>query len=98
MSRPMKSKSGRVLSQAGLDALAKRAEEGFELGTWRPRRGRPPLSASAQEHSPRIAVRVPEGLRRRVHQRAGREGRSMSEVVRDLLEAYASGAPDNDAK
>ena len=89
----MKAKSGRVLSQDDLDALAKRAEKGFDLGAWRPRRGRPPLSASAAEHSPRIAVRVPEELRSRVRQRAGTEGRSLSEVVRDLLEAYASGPP-----
>jgi hypothetical protein len=90
MSRSVKTKSGRVLKKSELDALADEAERGFDLRRWRPRRGRPSLAASDGAHSPRIAVRVPEALRRQVAHRAEAEGRTVSEVVRDLLEKYAA--------
>ena len=86
---PVRTKSGRVLSDAELDELATKAEAGFDLSSWRPRRGRPSLGATAGEHAPRIAVRVPEALHDRAKVRAAREGRSISEVVRSLLEEYA---------
>ena len=86
----MKTRSGRILTEADVDRLASRAEEGLDLSIWRPRRGRPALDATAREASPRIAVRVPRALNRRVADRATREGRSLSEVVRDLLADYAA--------
>jgi hypothetical protein len=82
-------KSGRILSDADLDRLAEEAEAGFDLSTWTPRPGRPSLSASPGVHSPRIVARVPEALHRRVSARAAAEGRSVSAVVRLLLEDYA---------
>jgi hypothetical protein len=82
-------KTGRVLSEADLDRLATESEYGFDLSTWRPRRGRPSLSATAGTHSPRIEARVPEALHRRVSERAAKEGHSLSAVVRKLLEDYA---------
>ena len=85
------------MSDADLDRLADEAETGFDLSTWRPRRGRPFLDPAATGHSPRVTVRVPVALRDRAASRAASEGRSMSEVVRSLLEAYATGpapAPD----
>jgi hypothetical protein len=85
----VRAKSGRSLSDADLDALATRAEEGLDLSAWRPRRGRPSLGTTVGEHSPRIGVRVPEALHERARIRAAREGRSISEVVRSLLEEYA---------
>lgn len=97
MSGTVKSKSGRVLSEADIDALAAKAERGFDLSDWRPRRGRPSLSASVGAHSPRIAVRVPEDLHHRATERAAKEGRSISEVVRDLLEDYAPEATVRDS-
>ena len=87
----VRTKSGRVLSDAELDRLATKAEKGLDLSSWRPRRGRPSLDATVGEHSPRIAVRVPEALRDRAKVRAASEGRSVSEVVRSLLEEYAPG-------
>ena len=90
MARTVRTKSGRVLTEEDLDALADEAERGFDLSTWEPRPGRPSLSATPGEHSPRIAVRVPAELLRRVHERADKEGRSVSQVLRDLLEGYAS--------
>jgi len=82
-------KSGRALSEADIDRLAAKAEEGFDLSTWKPRRGRPSLSAEPGAHSPRIEARVPEALHRRVSARAAEEGKSVSAVVRLLLEDYA---------
>lgn len=92
MPRSVRTRSGRVLSEDDIDALADRAEHGFDLSTWKPRRGRPPLDPAREAHAPRIAVRVPSDIHRRVVARAASEGRSISEVVRDLLERYAGGA------
>ena len=85
----MKTRSGRLLTRPDIDRLTKRAEDGLDLTSWKPRPGRPSLSETVGAHSPRIAVRVPEDLYRRAVERAAREGRSMSEVVRDLLADYA---------
>ena len=86
--RPV-TKSGRTVSETDLDRMAKEAEEGFDLSTWKPRRGRPSLGAEPGTHSPRIEARVPEALHRRVSARAASEGKSVSAVLRELLEEYA---------
>lgn len=82
-------RSGRQLTDEDLDRLADEAEAGFDLSRWRPRRGRPFLDPDARERSPRISVRVPAVLRDRAAARAASEGRSMSDVLRGLLEEYA---------
>lgn len=82
-------KSGQILTDADLDRLADEAEAGLDLTGWRPRRGRPRLDAHATEHSPRVSVRIPAAIRDRVQARATAEGRSISEVLRSLLEEYA---------
>lgn len=89
-------RTGKTLTDAELDELARRAEAGFDLATWVPRRGRPSLEAGATEHSPRVSVRVPASLRDRAAERAAHEGRTISEVLRSLLEAYA-GSDSTDA-
>lgn len=89
MARTVITKSGHRLTEADVEHLADEAERGFDLSTWVHRRGRPPLEAGHDEPSPRIAVRVPASLYRRVTSQAAAEGRSVSEVVRDLLEGYA---------
>jgi hypothetical protein len=86
----LSTKSGRILSQVDLDRLAERAEGGIDLSNWSPRRGRPSLDSAVGKHSPRVAVRVPEVLRSRATARAASEGRSMSEVLRRLLEDYVA--------
>jgi predicted HicB family RNase H-like nuclease len=93
MSERVTTKHGRTLSTGDVDELARKAEQGFDLSTWLPRRGRPSLDASSGSHSPRVSVRVPEALHRRATARAAEEGRSVSDVVRDLLEGYASEGP-----
>ncbi len=82
-------KSGRVLNDADLERIAAKAEAGFDISAWRQRPGRPSLSTAATEHSPRIAVRIPEALRDDVVMRATAEGKNLSQVVRSLLEDYA---------
>ena len=94
----VETKSGRVLSDADLDLLAESAEQGFDLSSWRPRPGRPSLDATAEGSSPRVEVRVPAALRDRVRKRAAAEGRNLSDVLRELLEAYASGVPANSSR
>ncbi len=89
MPTTVKTKSGRTLTSAEIDELAAEAERGLDLSTWTPRRGRPSLGATTGAHSPRIAVRVPEDVHRRAMERAAQEGRTISEVVRELLETYA---------
>lgn len=92
MAGTVKTKSGRILSEADVERLATMVEGDFDISAWKPRRGRPPLDAADGAHAPRIAVRVPGDVHRRVVARATREGRSISEVVRELLEGYAAGA------
>src|SRR6266700_1704193 len=88
MARTFITKSGHRLTEADVERLADEAERGFDLSKWVHRRGRPPLEEGRDEPSPRIAVRVPGSLHRRVTSQAAAEGRSVSEVVRDLLERY----------
>lgn len=49
--------------------------------------GRPSLTGPG-ERSPSIAVRVPEAVRAAMQARAKREGKSVSEVAREAIEAY----------
>jgi hypothetical protein len=86
----MRTKSGRVLSPEDIERLADEAEHGYDLSRWGPRRGRPRLDPEATGHSPRVTARVSPSLYERATQRAASEGRTMSEVVRDLLEDYAA--------
>ncbi len=78
-----------MLSAAELEKLAERADQGFELSTWRRRRGLPPLESTGESPSPRIAVRVPLSLYRSMVARTGREHLTVSAVVRELLRHYA---------
>lgn len=89
MPRTVRTNGGRVLPEVDLERLASSVEHDLDITSWKPRPGRPPLDSTATAHAPRIAVRVPEELHRRAVERATREGQTMSEVVRDLLEGYA---------
>ena len=85
----VRTKNGRVVTDADLARMAAEAEAGFDLSTWKRRPGRPSLGgARAGEHSPRLVTRVPEELRDEVAFYASAEGKSVSEVMRRLLEAY----------
>jgi hypothetical protein len=85
----IRTKHGRVITDADLDRMADEAEAGYDLSTWKPRRGRPSLDlAGAGAHSPRIATRIPEGLRSDLERCAIAEGKSVSQVIRGLIEDY----------
>lgn len=77
---------GKRFTNADAEAAADQAEL---TGPPRPGRGRPSLSG-AGENSPQIATRVPAQLRDRLQARADAEGKKLSEVVRDALEAYTA--------
>jgi hypothetical protein len=83
---------GRIVTDEDLDRMAVEAEAGFDLSTWTPRRGRPPLDIeSAGGHAPRLATRVPQRLHDDVVRLAAEDGVSVSEVMRGLLEGYVRG-------
>ena len=88
----MKTKSGRTLRHEEVDVLAARAEQGLDLSRWAPRRGRPSLSEAGAGPSPRVGARVSGETYEGFLKRAAAEGRTPSEVVRSLVEAYASEA------
>jgi predicted DNA binding CopG/RHH family protein len=89
----VRTKNGRAVTDADLDRMAVDTEAGYDLSTWKRRAGRPSLSANANAHSPRITTRVPEELRAKVASRASSEGKSVSAVMRSLLEVYAGEDP-----
>lgn len=72
-----------------LDRLADEAEAGYDLSEWKPRRGRPHLGGrSATQHSPRLGTRLPDDLNERFHRCVAADGKSVSQVLRELVEAY----------
>jgi hypothetical protein len=90
----VRTKHGRVVTDADLERMAEEAEAGYDLATLVPHRGRPPLGRSATgEHAPRLVARVPVELRDQVAQRAAAEGKTVSEVMRALLQEYVDRAP-----
>lgn len=54
--------------------------------------GRPSLTAPGK-HSPQVSARVPPELRDAAEQQARREGKSVSQLIRELLERYLAGSP-----
>lgn len=89
----MKTRSGRILTEADVEALATKAGQGVDLARWGPRRGRPSLSEAGSGHSPRVGARVSGEAYKGFLKRAKAEGKTPSEVVRSLVEAYASEVP-----
>jgi hypothetical protein len=76
------------LSDADYERLADLAEKGFAPSDFHVRpRGRPSLGASGT--SPRVATRVSPDVHQRARARAASEGKTISQVLRDLVEAYA---------
>ena len=85
----LRTKQGRVVTDADLDRMAAQAEAGYDLSTWKRRPGRPPLGGGQRgEHSPRVGTRLSAELHDEVALYASAEGKTVSEVLRDLLEAY----------
>jgi Ribbon-helix-helix protein, copG family len=87
-----RTKSGKVIDDTMIEALADEAERGYDVDQLRtkPRgRGRPPLGDSAKSVE---SVRLDRELRDQTAQRAADEGVTMSEIIRRALREYLRSA------
>ncbi len=85
-SRTYRTKAGRILTDADIEALAEEAERGYDVR----RPGRPRMGAGP-------AVVVPIRLHRELHvavkDLAATESTSLSELIREALRTYLTGGP-----
>jgi hypothetical protein len=81
-------KSGTPITEDRADELAREAEEGYDLTTWK-RVGRRSL-AGGPGHSPRVNFRVTTDLYEQLTELAEREEKSVSQVAREALEKYVA--------
>ncbi len=81
----LRTRSGRVLDESELDALASEAEIGYEPDTLRLRAPRGRARAEV------VPVRFPPELKAAVERRADIESTSVSDVVRSALRAFLKG-------
>ncbi len=87
--RPLMTKSGDVLTDEVIEALAREAEEGYDLSLARRERvGRPPLGTGP---SPRLSFRTSRALYEAARSRAKRDGCSLSDLARQAIERYLAG-------
>jgi hypothetical protein len=72
-----------------IDKVSQEAEAGYELDELTPARvGRPSLSDTGD--SPQVRFRLPADTRAEAAALAAREGKTLSQLARDALEAYLS--------
>jgi len=84
--KTVKTNSGRVLTDAEIEALADEAERGYDVNQLKARRrGRPTLGSGPSEVVP---VRLDPELKRAVEARAKAEHRSASEIIREALRHF----------
>lgn len=76
---------GRRLTDELADKLAKEALAAARRRNLIP--GRKSLTAPG-EHSPVLRFRVPDSVHRRLEERAAKEGKTLSKVAREAVEAY----------
>lgn len=81
-----RTRSGKVITDAVVDEIARKAEDGFDVDEiLRRRGGRPAMgSGPASVESVRLDPELSEALRRRAED----EGRTSSDVIRDALRRY----------
>jgi len=79
--------TGEVITPEMIEALAAEAEEGYDLShATAVRVGRPALEKGIK--SSLITYRAPKSVYKAAHRKAAAEGRTMSEVQRELLKHY----------
>jgi Arc/MetJ-type ribon-helix-helix transcriptional regulator len=92
--RTYRTKTGRILTDEEIEALAAEAEGGYDVTEVARRPGRPRMGSAPATVVP---VRLPADLHTAVKGLAEAESTSLSEVVRDALRRYlASEAPSSD--
>ena len=84
--KPYVTKTGRVLSDADIDAIADEVAGEIDVETLKPRRrGRPPLAGGPADVVP---VRLDANLRAAVEARASNDHTTTSDVIREALRRY----------
>ena len=84
--KPYVTKTGRVLSDADIEALADEVAGNIDVETLTPRRrGRPPLAGGPADVVP---VRLDATLRAAVEARATNDHTTTSDVIREALRRY----------
>ena len=85
-SQTYRTKSGQVLTDADIEALADEAERGYDVEELKVRRrGRPAMGSGPAEVVP---VRLDPELREAVEARAEAEHQTTSEVIREALRRF----------
>ncbi len=88
----MRTKHGRIVTDEDLDRMAAEAEAGPDITGWTRRPGRPALvPGTPGTASPKIETRIPADLRDELRRCAAADGMTVSQVLRDLVEAYVAG-------
>jgi type I restriction enzyme, R subunit len=87
---PYRTKSGRVLTEAELDALVAEAERGYDVSELARSPGRPRLRSAPATVVP---VRLHAALHSAVKHRAAAEATSVSDLLRQALLAYLESEP-----
>jgi hypothetical protein len=81
-----KTKTGRILTDADIEAMADEAEQGYDVEPlMRRRRGRPMIGAAPSEVVP---VRLDPALRQAVEARAQADYTTASDVIRQALRKF----------
>jgi hypothetical protein len=85
--RTLRDSKGNPITDDYIERIAAEAEIGYDLEALTPARlGRPSLSVSGD--SPQVRFRVPAATRAEAAALAAREGKTLSELAREALEAY----------
>jgi hypothetical protein len=84
--KPYKTKTGKVLTDVDVEAMADQAERGYDVETLKTRRrGRPMLGTAPAEVVP---VRLDPDLKEAVEARAEAEHTTTSEIIRQALRRF----------
>ncbi len=84
--KPYKTKTGKVLTDSEIEAMADEAERGYDVETLKVRRrGRPMLGSAPAEVVP---VRLDPDLKHAVEARAEAEHTTTSEIIREALRRF----------
>jgi hypothetical protein len=78
---------GKEVTEADIEALAAEAEAGYDIDELKKRVGRPAMGSAAAEVFP---VRLDPELRAAIEERAIREHKNASEIIREALRKYVA--------